>query len=431
MNKPKSFYENIIIKVLISKPFKKFSYALSHGGSHLVIFIVVFYLTYQWANININSAETSFHNFNIGIETPDTLSSLTYTFTIDSDSLLKKSNNKYNSEIRISFSYDFSNDISHIKDTTKIKLYTDINLSDALVYQDSTYLAQIGDDTIRLSKTSYSLRPKFHEHTYKTHCTYNYKDSTIIINVVPARNSPTPGGKLIAGDQDINICSKKIGITEQESPWETKGYDYINTLWKKLGLTLNTPYYNYYIGLGHLPDIKSPIQYYPHTQIYIEFGDLTIKNGYFHSLDKKILYQYIYPEPDILNNAFIAYTTEESISKVAKNHGIIIQAVDIDAQNKNSRKSIIYSVLVGTGAAFIIDILIQLIRELRNLNRRKEQEEEEEMLKNIENNKNYTEEQKEASITTTQNTSTDNRTNNQKARIKECRKKRKSISKRK
>ena len=56
--------------------------------------------------------------------------------------------------------------------------------------------------------------------------------------------------------------------------------------------------------------------------------------------------------------------------KIRNNHGLIIQATDIDAQNKNNRKSIIYSVLVGTGAALFFDILIQIIRELRNVNRK-------------------------------------------------------------
>lgn len=37
-----------------------------------------------------------------------------------------------------------------------------------------------------------------------------------------------------------------------------------------------------------------------------------------------------------------------------------------------------FSVLVGTGAALFFDILIQLIRELRNVNRRKEEQEEKE-----------------------------------------------------
>lgn len=90
------------------------------------------------------------------------------------------------------------------------------------------------------------------------------------------------------------------------------------------------------------------------------------------------MYNYIYPEPDYIGNGYIMYRGEESISKVSKNQGIIIQATDIDAQNRNTKKGIISSVLVGTGTALFFDILIQLIRELRNVNRRKEKEQSQE-----------------------------------------------------
>ena len=41
----------------------------------------------------------------------------------------------------------------------------------------------------------------------------------------------------------------------------------------------------------------------------------------------------------------------------------------------NNKRSITYSVLVGTGVALFFDILFQLVRELRNVNRRKQEEE--------------------------------------------------------
>lgn len=87
-----------------------------------------------------------------------------------------------------------------------------------------------------------------------------------------------------------------------------------------------------------------------------------------------MLFHYVYPEPDILNNGFIVYCSEEKVAAVARNHGIIIQAEEIDAANNDNREALIYSILVGTGVAFALDILVQLVREWRNVNRKDDKE---------------------------------------------------------
>ena len=55
---------------------------------------------------------------------------------------------------------------------------------------------------------------------------------------------------------------------------------------------------------------------------------------------------------------------------IQKNHGIIIQAVDVKSLNHLNNLSFLYSVLVGTGLAFLIDVFIQLIKELRRVNQK-------------------------------------------------------------
>ena len=50
------------------------------------------------------------------------------------------------------------------------------------------------------------------------------------------------------------------------------------------------------------------------------------------------------------------------LNHIEKSKGIVVQAVDIDAQNRQKRKSFILSVPIGTGLAFILDRIMQLIK---------------------------------------------------------------------
>ena len=55
-----------------------------------------------------------------------------------------------------------------------------------------------------------------------------------------------------------------------------------------------------------------------------------------------------------------------------RNGSIAIQAEDIDLLNKANRDVFLYSVLAGMLTGFLLDILAQQVRELRNVNRRGE-----------------------------------------------------------
>ncbi len=356
MNRWHDFYEKWVVRFLVKEPLKHGSYFLSHGFFHFVMCILVGVVTALWWHKNVSSSDTIMHDITLEFKQPqspyshkDTITSLSIDFIIDSDSLLKETNNKYRSMINVVYHYDYSNrdslDKDKPKDPTVITLHSEPYLDDLYVDQDSIFITS-------------SIETKF-----ETHLTQKMlSDSAIEISVISAKNQPLPmRDSLIEGMQSINFYSNKLGRANNDS------------------------YYNYYIDFDFLPLVKDTQKSHGFYNISIQIGDVTTNRGFHHVGNKKLLYQYIYPQPDIFTNGYLFYYTDEAVNKVAKNHCILIQATDIEAMNRNNRKAIIYSVLVGTGAALFFDILIQLVRELRNVNRKKEEEEAEQ--KEKENNK--------------------------------------------
>ena len=136
-----------------------------------------------------------------------------------------------------------------------------------------------------------------------------------------------------------------------------------------LGIKKDNPYYYYNISIPRT-DFEG------HLNISFNFSD--IDNNISHNLkyikNKNLQYGFIYPEPDAVGNGYIEYFSEEKKQLLLKSKGVIIQAVDIDLLNELNRKNFLFSVLAGTGVAFILDIIVQLIRELNRLQiRRKKQ----------------------------------------------------------
>ena len=242
-----------------------------------------------------------------------------------------------------------------------------IDSNDIEIVQDSVFYS-VEYDTIQLTNNRFTLEPKYVAHTYDVAHTHNIEkrrdDVSVKILVKPSKNLELPSG-MGYGPQNISIHSKQLGLKSEEG------------FWKKIGLGIVDANYNYYIHLPQLQVLSGDDAYF-NQSISFQFGDINLKREGLAITNKKLLYNYIYPEPDYIGNGYIMYRGEESISKVSKNQGIIIQATDIDAQNRNTKKGIISSVLVGTGTALFFDILIQLIRELRNVNRRKEKEQSQE-----------------------------------------------------
>lgn len=332
------FYDKWIVRFLIKEPLKHISYLLSHGFFHFIMCILVGIGTGIWWYINVTSSNTTMHDIILEVKPPytqstkkDIMNTLTIDFIIDSDSLLK-TDNKYSSKIEVSYEYTYARNDSTgeimNKDSTKILLYSNPFLDDLYVRLDSTNM----DDG--------------QEDTYKKFYT---PDSALEVQVFPANNISLPSGGKFEGRQEVNFYSNKLGRTENDS------------------------YYNYFIDFNILPEVNTEGAKGIYS-ISVQIGDVTTNRGYHHVGNKRLLYQYVYPQPDIFTNGYLYYYKEQTLKKVEDNHCIIIQAIDIDAMNKNNRKSLVYSVLVGTGAALFLDILIQLVRELKNLNRRKEEE---------------------------------------------------------
>ena len=340
---------NWSLRKLVKEPWKHLSYMLSHGFFHTIMCVLVGVITGLLGFYNCSSSDTTMHNLSLEIEaqkTPqsykDSLTTLLVSFELDSDSLLKITNNKYRSRISITYGYDYSCRDSEYVDTPKeptvIKLYSEPLLDDLHIEQDSDFVTskiEEIDANNPIPRSGYELLP----------------DSIVKITVNPVKNIINEtGGENGVGSQTIYIYSNKLGLSKGDS------------------------YYNYFIDFGRLPSIKETSNF-DGLVIQFQIGDITNNKGLFFIENKRLLYQYIYPQPDILKNGFLFYYTKEAISKVKANSGIIVQATDIDAMNKNNRTAILLSVLVGTLAALFLDILIQLVRELRNMNRRNDEEE--------------------------------------------------------
>ena len=369
MKKFEKLYNWVVNRVLVKEPLKHGSYFLSHGFCHFIMCIIVMIVTYIWARDNINSSDTTLHNLEFQLDPlcqiDDSLTCYSIDFILDSDSLLKSTNGNYSSQINYRFGYYWNQ--NEDPDTVAINFNANIDPNDIEIVQDSVYYS-VEHDTIQLSSNRYTLEPKYIEHTYDVAHTHNIKkrsdDISVKILVKPSKNLELPSG-MGYGPQNISIRSKQLGLKSHEGFWE------------KIGLGIVDANYNYYIHLPQLHVLSGDDAYF-NQSISFQFGDINLKREGLAITNKKLLYNYIYPEPDYVGNGYIEYRGEESISKVSKNRGIIIQATDIDAQNRNTKKSIISSVLVGTGTALFFDILIQLIRELRNVNRRKEKEQSQE-----------------------------------------------------
>lgn len=350
---------NIMIKIiyskvcnfLLNKRIRSFSEFMSDGGTHFFIGLIVILSTIVWWIFTVNSSNVQVHNISFGmtfkpvnIEKPDTVSSLSITFILDSKQLSDSTAGEYSSEISVKYHTSGS---AEKRDTAEFRLYSLPYLDDLYVNQDSI-VCRSKSREIKVDSTETRYETYFEPHKFETFVmTEDLPDTTKFVKVVAAKNAFVPvKNEWIEGTQCLNFYSNKLGL---------------------IG---DSPYYNYYVNFGFLPTVMDTSHSRGYYTICFQFGDLTQKNGYYFNAQKNIIFNYIYPEPDVINNGFLFYYTKEKLEAVANNHGIVIQAEDLDKKNKNNRQSIIYSVLVGTGLAFFLDILVQLIRELRNFNRR-------------------------------------------------------------
>ncbi len=380
-----SFVRNIynqIVKLLVTPLFNTIAKVLSHGATHFLFFFIITALTsyfwYQNSKVDITP-----HNiaFDIGwtnkyeavakkdfITLKDSISNLEIHLELNSQDAQIKTGGRYHNRLVLQFdgkgkeqvipddqkhpsiSFVTKNVNQGDEDSVYIKLFSVPLLSDLFIDVKADHWVKADSvpdiKAVVHDSNSFSFEQVWGDGIYIGNSdTTEYihskesDDSIHVLKLVPKKYEIE--GKLRSPKQTISLYSDDFGVRE------------------------NNPYYYYFIS-------------FPTTRIA---GDLVLdfkvsdlssneKLNLFYSSDKYLQFGYIFPEPDVVNNGYIVYNTKNKMTEIQNNHGVIIQATDINSLNKMNSKSFLYSVLIGTAIAFLLDIIIQLIRELRNLNNR-------------------------------------------------------------
>lgn len=411
---------------------------LSHGITHFMLFLIIIGIAiFLWPQ-NTNAQKVDIRDLSIDLDTKsyDTLTSLQIILRLDSEEIKRKTNGKYKDEINVSFSYDIKN--PEKKDTTKINLLNYPPLNDIYCYQDSITYYRVSKD-VHIDKYTTTSKPVYIPLVYKTHLHtstkiidsldryyryYDYylskknlykdtlwlKDSDSIAHnnnlieeaerrinedsstyhipnnwynpdkkgkkrerftasIFPADNLMLPSGRYIADKQDIHFFSNNLGLRD------------------------NNYYYNYHITLPYFPIASNTsryINYFSNCTIEILIGDFDNINGAIRNSNKDIMINNVYPMPDQLQNGRIFYYTKDKIDAIRDNQGIILYAEDINMKNKKNKANIMKSVFTGTAIAIAFDVLVQLIKELRTLNKMRRKDDDDELNYDDNDSDNYT-----------------------------------------
>lgn len=366
-------------KMLVTPPLRIASIIFSHGLTHFFALLATGFIT-GWLFFENSTIDIKPHHIGIDLQwTDDPLSILTDGSVMSGDSIrdlkihvelnsndaLIKTNGRYRH--RLVFEFEGGEEKEQLEkapvflrirprskeDSVMIKLFSDPILSDVYVdivpdnfiFDLSLVEPSVTDslsDTIEYKGVSLPLYPITEPDTTRYICQHENEDSVFTIKLIPAKYNIN--GKLKSPKQTVYVYSNNIGVEE------------------------NNPYYYYFIAI---PSTKLS------GSLKFEFkaSDLTSPDdfNFTYAQNSHLQYNYVFPQPDIINNGYIEYHTKEKIEAIKKNQGVIIQAVDVKSLNHLNNLSFLYSVLVGTGLAFLIDVFIQLIKELRRVNNRRKE----------------------------------------------------------
>lgn len=367
-------------RILITPPLRIASIIFSHGLTHFFALLVTGFIT-GWLFFENSTIDINPHHIGIDLQwtnqlaaflpegtvaVEDSIRNLNIHLELNSNDAIAKTNGKYKNRLVLEFDggepikqptkdgvkyalLDFRSQGE--EDSVMIKLFGDPILSDVrldivpegYIFDSSqvssgwTAVTDSLSDTIGWVGAHLPIYIISNPDTTKYVYQRDNNDSVFTIKLIPAK-------------YDVNGKTK--------SPRQ-KVYIYSNNL----GVDKNNPYYYYFMAF---PSSKLS------GDLKFDFmaSDLTQPNGFNFSYaqNSHLQYNYVFPQPDIINNGYIEYHTKEKIEAIKKNHGVIIQAVDVKSLNHLNNMSFLYSVLVGTGLAFLIDVFIQLIRELRRVN---------------------------------------------------------------
>lgn len=129
-----------------------------------------------------------------------------------------------------------------------------------------------------------------------------------------------------------------------------------------------SPYYNFWIGIScpkmipHNPNVEDS-----QIGIILEFSDRDSLGEF----TNPIAFDHIYPEPSRVTPTKVLYMGYDKVKEVIDNTGISISGTDIKAKTTSDKKIFLYTVLIGTILAFMLDVLVELVIKWRNLVRRK------------------------------------------------------------
>lgn len=373
-NSNNSIYEGI--KRILSTPlFRIFAVIFSHGATHLVfLFIVGAFTAYMW--ILNNREDITPHNLGIhigwasnksddiqsidrGFTPKDSIDNIKVHILLNSEKINNRTNGKFQNGIIVEFDgkariRDFVDGpskqlITSYRDSVVVSLYSEptFNSYDAMVKFDPfpegdvEHIDSLGDDGTKYVIAKKHVPVGLAQDSVVPHHIYLNKDNIVNISMFPADYMS------VLGQRTRNLV-----------------YFYSD----EIGFRKNSPYYYYYFNIP--PAKNAEI-----ASIDFQFSDLieNEKFGMKYTKGKNLQFKYIYPEPDIIGNGRVEYISEKKKQEIQKNQGIIIQAVDIDALNRQNKLAFLYSVFIGTGVAFLLDIIIQLIRELRRLQKKDEE----------------------------------------------------------
>lgn len=368
-------------KILVTPPLSIASIVFSHGLTHFFILLITGFIT-GWLFFENSTIDIRPHHIGIDlswtntylaimpegtISVEDSIRNLNIHMELNSNDAIKTTNGKY--KHRLVFEFDGGKQIERPQrnglhyallcdpsqgkeDSVMIKIFSDPKLSDACIdivpencILDESKIGSnwnaVTDSLSNIIGFSRGLPLYFisEPDTTKYVCQRENNDSLFTIKLIPAKYDVN--GKMKSPRQKVSIYSNDFGVDK------------------------NNPYYYYFIAF---PSSKLS------GSLKFEFkaSDLTHPEGFnfAYANNSHLQYNYVFPQPDIINNGYVEYHTPEKKDAIQKNHGIIIQAVDVKSLNHLNNLSFLYSVLVGTGLAFLIDVFIQLIKELRRVNQK-------------------------------------------------------------
>lgn len=373
-----SLYDRIISN--LRNPFwRMFANVFSHGGTHFLVMLIVLvsatYFGFFKNQSNIVPRNIGLHIGWSSIESPtvqgiyegyipkDSIDNVKVHIILNSKKLDQKTKGKFQNGILVEFdgkakNYAFVDTISknattNYQDSVKISLYSEPNIESWEVFAEFAPFTKNQDNTHikgdKIYKDSAWQEGKTNHVT-----TYIYtapSDSALPCNTFYHKGYID--ASLFPADYQAYYGQK------------TKNYVYFYS--NEIKPKNNSPYYYYYFNLppAKNADIHS---------INFQISDPIINNrfGMKYTQGKNLQYNYIFPEPDAIRNGMIEYNSKKKKEEIMKNQGVVIQAIDVDELNKQNRSAFLYSVLIGTAFAFLLDIVVQLIRELKRLQRRKE-----------------------------------------------------------